>query len=287
MSHEAHPSICSQHPTALQRFDLGGVRTDWRVRGFPSRRQCMIDHPYPSSWPENGHREVCFLSIVCCVIFFCSHSRISGIRAVDSRLVKYEQGETSQSGAGVNSHTHQATYTRYAKIDFPKFFGDNPTGWLYKCERFFDFNQIEESQKVKIAAIHLEDKGLKWFQWFEKTNHRINWRDFSTALKNRFDPNVYEDAVGELTKLNQESNVQIYQEKFEELANRTSGLPEEFFVSCFISGLKEEIKAGVQMFKPTNMVETIGLAKLQEASIEAITKKARLPIRNKFSSPLT
>lgn len=27
--------------------------------------------------------------------------------------------------------------TRYAKIDFPKFFGDNPSGWVYKCERFF------------------------------------------------------------------------------------------------------------------------------------------------------
>ena len=27
--------------------------------------------------------------------------------------------------------------TRYAKIDFSKFFSDNPSGWVYKGERFF------------------------------------------------------------------------------------------------------------------------------------------------------
>lgn len=26
---------------------------------------------------------------------------------------------------------------RFAKIEFPRFYGENPTGWLYKCEGFF------------------------------------------------------------------------------------------------------------------------------------------------------
>lgn len=63
------------------------------------------------------------------------------------------------------------------------------------------------------------------------------------------------------------------------MANKTLNLPETFFTSCFISGLKEEIRANVLMFRPTTISQAIGLAKLQEYSIEALTKKTRQGIR--------
>lgn len=85
--------------------------------------------------------------------------------------------------------------------------------------------------------------------------------------------------MGELTKLKQTTSVKDYQEQFELLANKTQGLPAHFFTSCFISGLKEEIRANVLMFKPATTLQAIGLAKLQELSIEAIAKKTRLPPR--------
>ena len=68
--------------------------------------------------------------------------------------------------------------------------------------------------------------------------------------------------MGELTKLKQTTTVMEYQEQFELLANKTQNLPEFFLSSCFISGLKEEIKTNVLMFKPTNTTQAIGLAKL-------------------------
>lgn len=128
-----------------------------------------------------------------------------------------------------------------------------------------------------MAVMHLDDRGVQWFQWFEKTQSPINWKEFEYGLKIRFGPNVYEDAIGELTKLYQVSSVKCYQERFEELANRTSGLTQEFFVSCFLSGLKEEIRGGVQMFHPTTISQAIGLARLQEETIEAIARRSRLP----------
>lgn len=82
--------------------------------------------------------------------------------------------------------------------------------------------------------------------------------------------------MGELSKLKQVTFVKAYQEKFEELANKTKGLTEEFFISCFLSGLKDEIKAGVQMFQPTTITQAIGLARLQEESIEAIARRSRI-----------
>ncbi|XP_077235247.1 uncharacterized protein LOC143877215 [Tasmannia lanceolata] len=79
-----------------------------------------------------------------------------------------------------------------------------------------------------------------------------------------------------------------YQEKFEEYATRTTGLSEEFFVSCFISGLKEEIRMTVQMFKPITISQALGLARLQEENILAMAKRNRFnTIRQDQFKPVT
>lgn len=96
--------------------------------------------------------------------------------------------------------------------------------------------------------------------WKKKTT--ITWKDFEYGLKVRFGPDVYDDATGELTKLCQTSTVKCYQEKFKELANRTH------------AGLKEEIKARVQMFRPITISQAIGLARLQEETTEAVARKS-------------
>ena len=131
-----------------------------------------------------------------------------------------------------------------------------------------------------MAILHLEDRALKWYQWFEKTHNLVNWDLFKNGLISHFGSDAYEDSMGELTKLKQTTTVRDYQEQFEILANKTQGLPENFFTSCFISGLKKEIRANVLMFKPTTTMQAIGLAKLQELSIEAIAQKTKLPPRN-------
>lgn len=45
---------------------------------------------------------------------------------------------------------------------------------------------------------------------------------------------------------------------------------EEFRISTFISGLKEELKIMVTMFKPNTVLATFGLPKLQ---VEEVTRK--------------
>lgn len=163
------------------------------------------------------------------------------------------------------------------KLDFPKFFGDEPESWVYKCEKFFELNAIEEPQKLRLASLHLEDKAMNWFRWYEKSHVLRTWQEFTRVLLLRFGSNAYEDPVGQLTKLKQWSTMKAYQEKFEELANKTTGLSEDFFVSCFVSGLKEEVLAGVKMFAPRTIAQAMGLARLQEETIEALVKK------NKFT----
>ena len=53
--------------------------------------------------------------------------------------------------------------------------------------------------------------------------------------------------LGLLTKLKQKRSVVAFIAAFEQLAIRTECLSDEFYLECFISGLKEEICAHVCM----------------------------------------
>ena len=64
------------------------------------------------------------------------------------------------------------------------------------------------------------------------------------------------------------TSVKDYQEKFEELSSlmliRDPHLSESYFVSSFISGIKEEIKPMVKMLKPATLLEAFEIAEWQE-----------------------
>lgn len=82
---------------------------------------------------------------------------------------------------------------------------------------------------------------------------------------------VYDDPMGELMSLRQQGSVQEFQDSFEELLNRVE-LPESYAISCFLSGLKEEIQLAVRMFMPKTLSHTYCLAKLEELKIQAAKK---------------
>ncbi|KAA8531158.1 hypothetical protein F0562_005928 [Nyssa sinensis] len=164
---------------------------------------------------------------------------MTGIKDLVSTLnLKYEQisekVSSSSSGSPIiptrePTNNQNQWQTRFAKLDFLKFFSEDLEAWVYKCEKFFEFNTIDETQKVRLASIHMEDRAIHWFRWYKKTHILRSWREFTGALIARFGDSLFDDAVGQLTKLRQISTVKTYQEKFEELANKTNGLSEEFF----------------------------------------------------------
>ena len=55
-----------------------------------------------------------------------------------------------------------------------------------------------------------------------------------------------------------------YKGNFEILPNRIFGLSESHKLSCFLSGLKDEIRLPVRMLVPKTLNEAFGLAKIQE-----------------------
>ena len=72
-----------------------------------------------------------------------------------------------------------------------------------------------------------------------------------------------------LSKFRQVSSVAQYKGKFEALSNRIKELPDKHKLSCFLSGLKEEIRLPVKMFNHPNLGVAFDLAKIQEEYLSA------------------
>lgn len=92
-----------------------------------------------------------------------------------------------------------------------------------------------------------------------------------------FDKDQYPLHMKQLENLRQTGSVVEYRKKFEQLAHSillyNPSYDDVFFVTRFLGGLKEEIRAPITLHRPPNL-ETAGtLALLQEAELEATKSK--------------
>lgn len=164
--------------------------------------------------------------------------------------------------------------SRMTKIVFPKFDGSDLRSWLYKCNQFFQLDDIEDAQRVRLAAIHLEGKALLWHQNFMKKCNNVlpNWAKYTEEITLRFGE-LYDDPMAELKALKQGGTVQEYHDSFDAVASRLQ-LSEEYMLSCYLGGLEDEIQLVVRMFAPKSVQQALCLAKLQEAAQKAKKTKS-------------
>ncbi|GJY20360.1 transposon ty3-G gag-pol polyprotein [Tanacetum coccineum] len=155
----------------------------------------------------------------------------------------------------------------YLKLHFPRFGGEDPKGWLYQAEQYFEFQRVETEDQVQLASFHLDGIALQWHRWITKFRGPMTWAEFSKAVLVRFGPTEYEDPAEALSRLKQTTTVASYQEAFEKISHQVDGLPETFLVGCFIGGLKEEIRLEVKLKTPRNLTEAIGMALLVEEKL--------------------
>jgi hypothetical protein len=79
-----------------------------------------------------------------------------------------------------------------------------------------------------------------------------------------------------LTRLRQTTTVEAYKSQFEILSNQLKGLAEPYKLSCFLSGLREDIRFMVRMLNPSNLTVAFGMAKIQEENVAAFRRSSRL-----------
>lgn len=77
-------------------------------------------------------------------------------------------------------------------------------------------------------------------------NQLSSWTNFLHTLCIHLFPSQFNDPQGALFKKTQTTSIREYQTQFETLSNRVVGVPYNFLLSGFLSGLKPHIKREVQ-----------------------------------------
>lgn len=192
-------------------------------------------------------------------------------------------GEPVNKGKTLNvqsSHSHFHPKMELPLFDFD---GHNPREWIRKCDKFCLVHQIEDRQKTYLAEMYWEGKVDTWYQSLKLTRGRISWKELSTLLIKRFEDKGVMDEIEVGVCFQQHGSVREYQEHFENLRTllliKNPRLPEDYFVSSFVSGLREDLKPTVRMMKPPSLLEAFEVAILQEQAVELSARKFKASVK--------
>lgn len=108
---------------------------------------------------------------------------------------------------------------------------------------------------------------MVWFQELKASKTVSDWEGFVRAIQIWFGKGAYDDPMETFSKLKQEGLLEDYKTKFDTLALKVQGLPKAHKLSCFLGGLKDEIRLPVRMFNPKSLVDAYSLAWIQEECV--------------------
>lgn len=170
-------------------------------------------------------------------------------------------------------HEHHGLRRPYMpKMDFPKFDGTDVRIWVDQCETFFNIYQITKSFKVSAATMNLVHNAAHWYQAFKLTNQCFRWPQFKVAFLAEFEGNICRDKMRELCTLKQTASVSEYLRQFNMLLYQVKlydptvgGL---MVVTRFILGLKNDLRAAVEVQLPESVAQAAQFAMVQEGVLE-------------------
>ena len=103
-------------------------------------------------------------------------------RFLDLHLQHSTMSNWQQPESSADTEFSASNNFRGPKIDFPRFNGDDPTGWKYKVEQYFNMHNTFDVTKVLLASFHLEHEALQWFCWYIKDHEEPQWTDFCNSF---------------------------------------------------------------------------------------------------------
>ncbi|VFQ69232.1 unnamed protein product [Cuscuta campestris] len=152
------------------------------------------------------------------------------------------------------------------RIDAPRFSGEDPVGWIFRIQKYFDYFFTPEAERLHLVAMLIDHPASEWFRYYQANNCNVSWMAFLVAVRQRFDPDYYENYIGLLSKLHQITTVMDYQSSFKALLNKVAGVPEPTLIAMYIAGLKQPVQHEVNLRAPGTLQEAFALAREYAAS---------------------
>ncbi|VFQ68798.1 unnamed protein product [Cuscuta campestris] len=156
--------------------------------------------------------------------------------------------------------SRRASRLPHAKLEFPKFTGGDPRGWILKAEKYFRYYDVPEDDKVDVASMYLEGDALGLFSWMSTERTLFYWEDLVKAFQEHNGPPEYQNPNEYLCSIKQSGTVTEYRLEFARRASRVERWPEHCLLGVFINGLKEELRPDVRLHKPQTVYRAASLA---------------------------
>lgn len=141
---------------------------------------------------------------------------------------------------------------------------------------FFAIYKIPEGFKVAAATMYISDSVAHWYQAYKMTNVWHNWEQFRDAVITEFEGNSRSDKMRELLLLRQTGSVEDYKRKFDALVYQIRlydhSIGELMLTTMFVLGLKEELRATVEIQMPPTVAAAATYAYVQEGVLERTRK---------------
>eukprot|EP00253_Pinus_taeda_P020057 PITA_20057 len=189
------------------------------------------------------------------------------------RVVKETHDENKRNvnhdsiDSNVGSKTHHIP-----KIDMRKFDGKDPATWILQMEQFFDLNNVQNTQKVRIATLYLEPKSVCRYQWLCSRQQFITWAIFTEELIAHYEDTKSNTFFYKIDKSQQKGSIMEHIEEFQKFNIRVNDIPEEHKIDVFIESLKDNIQHDVRLWEPDSLEKAFTLARKMESKIMATRK---------------
>lgn len=154
-------------------------------------------------------------------------------------------------------------------MDLVKFTDEDPLGWVYQSDVYFDFHGIAEEARLQIVGFHMIKEARGWIRGLKRNKMLTTWSRFKIDLMERFGDSPFEDKLEELSRLQQTTTVAEYMARFEVLMNEIDQ-SEEALISYFVGGLKQDrltnLKKQLKVNRLTNLRRALAIAKVYESN---------------------
>jgi hypothetical protein len=157
-------------------------------------------------------------------------------------------------------------------MHFPQFTGENPNLWKTLAEQYFHMFNTHESYWVPMSTLHFKGAAGIWLQAVHKRLHGLDWISFTSLLCTCFGRDRHQLLIRQFYAIKQISSVADYIERFDVLMNHLMSYSEDthpyYFLTCFIEGLRSDIRSVVMFQRPVDLDTACSLALLQEEVAE-------------------
>lgn len=107
---------------------------------------------------------------------------------------------------------------------------------MLKAEKYFQYFQIPNEMKVKVAAMHLEGDTLDLYAWFNGVDEIFLWDDLVKVFQENYGPSEFQYLGEFMCAIKQAGTVTEYRQEFSRKVARVHEWPDHCLLGVFLMG---------------------------------------------------